>query len=218
MKFKDTYKAVIFDLDGVLTDTAKYHYLAWKELADELGIAIDESFNERLKGIDRMGSLEMILAQGQVNLSDAEKQRLADKKNQVYRGFLDQMSADDLLPGAFARLVELKEMGVRIGLASASRNAPFVVEALGIASYLDTIADVEKIKENKPAPDIFLLAAKNLGVSANLCVGVEDSIAGIDAINAAGMVSLGVGNRKVLTAAKLVKASMDDFSFYNLEI
>ena len=194
-------RAVIFDLDGVLTDTAIYHFYAWKALADELGIAFTEHDNEQLKGVDRLGSLRWILQQGGLTLSAAEEARLMQQKNAHYLELIDHMTAADLYPGVQPLFTELRQSGIKIGLASASKNAAFVVERLGIAAQFDYIADANQVINSKPDPEVFLLAAKGLGVPPEHCIGVEDALAGIEAINRAGMKAIGIGDAKVLTGA-----------------
>lgn len=202
-------KALIFDLDGVLTDTAIYHYHAWKALADELGIPFNEQDNEQLKGVDRLGSLRLILQKGQLSLSPAEEQRLMASKNQHYLELIADMGPADLFNGTAGLFASLKQQGIKTALASASKNAGFVVERLGIASQFDYIADAAKVANSKPAPDIFLLAARGLNIKPQQCVGVEDAQAGIAAILSAGMLPVGIGDAAVLQDALLVYPALD---------
>lgn len=194
-------QAVIFDLDGVLTDTAIYHFYAWKALADELGIAFTEHDNEQLKGVDRLGSLRWILQKGGLTLGEAEETRLMQQKNAHYLELIDHITPDNLYPGVQPLFAELKHSGIKIGLASASKNAAFVVERLGIAAQFDYIADANQVTNSKPDPEVFLLAASGLGVAPQHCIGVEDALAGIEAINRAGMKAIGIGDAQVLSGA-----------------
>ncbi len=199
-------KAVIFDLDGVITDTAEWHYLAWKDLANSIGIDFDREFNEELKGISRMESLEKILIHGGVadQYSEIEKAALATKKNEKYVQLLAQMKPEDIFPGIKEFLEELRKNNLFIGLASASKNAPAILKSLEITSYFQTVIDPEEIANGKPAPDIFLKAAEKLAVKPSECVGIEDSTAGISAIKDAGMFAVGVG-----TVDKMKQAGAD---------
>ncbi|MGZ5201515.1 MAG: beta-phosphoglucomutase [Telluria sp.] len=205
------YRAVIFDLDGVITDTARYHYLAWKRLADSLGIPFDEHFNERLKGVDRLGSLELILANGGRHCSADEKRRLADSKNLHYQELIATMTPADLLPGALDALGQVRARGLRTGLASVSRNAFTVLERLGIRDRFDDVVDAALVANSKPHPEIFLTAAEQLGVAPADCLGVEDAVAGIASIKSAGMRALGVGDPAVLSEADVVIPSLAQF-------
>lgn len=197
-------KAVIFDLDGVITDTARYHYLAWKRLADRLGIYFDEQINERLRGVSRMGSFEIILERADRPFGVEEKERCVAEKNAFYTKLLEEMSEKDILPGAMEFVGELEKRGIRTAIASASRNAPFVLSKLGIADRFDYIVDAAKIARGKPDPEAFLNAAANLGVAPRRCIGVEDAAAGIAAIKAAGMFAVGVGNPETVIQADLI--------------
>src|SRR5450830_513978 len=205
------FKAVIFDLDGVITDTAHYHFLAWKRLADSQGVPFDAAFNENLKGIDRMGSLDLILASSAKQYTAAEKLALADEKNLHYQQLIETMSADNLLPGAAQALATVRAAGLKIGLASVSKNAFTVLERLGITGAFDYVVDAARIARGKPDPEIFLKAASELGVAPADCLGVEDAVAGVTAIKAAGMYALGIGLPEVLTQADLVIAGLDQF-------
>ncbi|QJD90771.1 beta-phosphoglucomutase [Duganella dendranthematis] len=208
------FKAVIFDLDGVITDTAHYHYLAWKELAESQGVHFDHEFNERLKGIDRMGSLDLILASAahQRQYTPEEKLALADTKNKHYQELISTMSSKDLLPGAVEALDTVRRAGLRIGLASVSKNAFTVLERLGITDKFDYVVDAATIARGKPDPEIFLKAARELGVAPADCLGVEDAVAGVTAIKAAGMFALGIGHPFVLTEADVVITSLKEFN------
>ncbi|WP_028274765.1 beta-phosphoglucomutase [Atopococcus tabaci] len=188
-------KAFIFDLDGVLTDTAEFHYRAWKKLGERIGISFDREFNEQLKGISRMESLERILAYGnkEEEFTEEEKKQLAAEKNEDYKELITQITPEDLLPGIPEFLEEIKENDIRMAIASASRNAPVILERLGIMEEFDAIVDPAQLQRGKPDPEIFLKGAELLGVPPNECVGIEDAEAGIEAINAAGMFSVGVG-------------------------
>lgn len=197
-------KAVIFDLDGVITDTARFHFLAWKQMAKRIGIEIDEEFNESLKGVDRMGSLERILARGKKTCSDSEKRALADEKNEDYKELIKGMTAKDLLPGAEAALKALRKMGIKTGLASVSKNASTILERLGISDYFDYVVDANEIARGKPDPEIFLTAAEHLRVKPDECIGVEDAVVGIQAIKSAGMYAIGVGDPAILNQADRV--------------
>lgn len=212
-------KAVIFDLDGVITDTAKYHFKAWRNLAASIGIRFDETFNERLKGISRMDSLQRILKFGgrSEDFTSNEKKGLAEQKNTEYRELIAAITPKDLLPGIENFLKELKEAGIKIGLASASRNGPFILEKLQIALYFNTLVDPAKLKRGKPDPEIFSTAAAQLGIDSAECVGIEDALAGVQAINAAGIFSVGVGvpdeadaNWRVASTADLTLGSLTD--------
>ncbi|TDK64419.1 beta-phosphoglucomutase [Sapientia aquatica] len=197
------YDAVIFDLDGVLTDTAHFHFLAWQQLAQSLGIDFDSAFNEQLKGVDRMGSLSRILDLSDKQFSHDDKLKLAELKNRHYQKLIAHMSPDDLLPGAIECLSSLRLAKIKLGLASVSKNALAVLESLEIRHYFDVVVDAALIKHSKPDPEIFLTAAKQLNVSASMCLGVEDSIAGISSIKSAGMTAIGIGSSSVLREADM---------------
>ncbi|WP_229452005.1 beta-phosphoglucomutase [Massilia niastensis] len=205
------FTAVIFDLDGVITDTAHYHYLAWKRLADTVDAPFDEDFNEQLKGVDRMGSLELILARAPRSFTPEEKLALADAKNRHYQELISTMTPSDLLPGALGALDAVRAAGLKTGLASVSKNAFTVLDRLGIRDRFDTVVDAARIANSKPHPEIFLTAASQLGVAPADCLGVEDAVAGIASIRDAGMFALGVGRPEVLTRADRVIASMQEF-------
>ncbi|MDF3124867.1 beta-phosphoglucomutase [Rheinheimera sp. 1928-s] len=196
--------AFIFDLDGVLTDTAEYHFLAWQQLATQLGINFSREDNELLKGVDRMGSLELILQLGKVQLSQDEKLKLAAQKNTQYLKLVESMSSADLFPGVLPLFSSLKAAGIKTALASASKNAALVLQKLGIPDLFDYVADSNFIQNGKPDPEIFLTCAQALGVAPERCIGVEDAPAGVTAIKAAGMYALGIGEEQALTQADLV--------------
>lgn len=190
------FKGVAFDLDGVITDTAEYHYLAWKKLGEKLGIPFDREFNESLKGISRDESLELILNLGnqENNFSIEEKKILMNWKNELYIDLIQSINKDDILPGILDLLDSLKNNNIKMAIASASKNAPMILTKLEIIDYFDTIVDPTTLKQGKPAPDIFIEAANQLNMLPSQMVGIEDSQAGITSINDAHMFSVGVGN------------------------
>jgi len=204
-------QAVIFDLDGVITDTARYHYLAWKRLAESQGVPFDEAFNEHLKGIDRMGSLDLILASSTRHYAPEEKLALATEKNEHYKELIALMTPGDLLPGAVQALDDCRAAGLKIGLASVSRNAFTVLDRLGITGKFDYVVDAGTIGRGKPDPEIFLAAATALGVLPADCFGVEDAVAGVASIKSAGMYAVGVGDPQTLQQADVVIPSLAQF-------
>ena len=203
-------RALIFDLDGVLTDTADTHYLAWKRLADEIAVPFDRRINERLKGVDRMASLEIVLERAGRAYDDREKRLLAERKNGYYRDAIAGITPDDLFPGVRELLADARRHGLKLGLASASRNAAALLERLDIADRFDCIADAALIQRAKPDPEIFLAAAAGLKVDPALCIGIEDAAAGVRAIHAAGMAAIGIGDAIELGAADAVLPTIAD--------
>jgi len=197
-------EAVIFDLDGVLVDTASFHYECWKAIADEQGVPIDPSVNERLKGVDRRTSLDIVLERSSRPYTEDEKAALADRKNKLYVERIEKLTSAALLPGVEPFLRDIKSRGLKTAIASASRNAPLVVERLGIGAYFDAIVDVGTIAKGKPDPEIFMAAAEALGVPYRNCAGIEDAEAGVAAIKAAGMFAVGVGTQAQMREADWV--------------
>lgn len=197
------FKAAIFDLDGVLVDSAKAHFAAWQRLAHDLGIEFTSHDNEALKGLDRMASLRTILALGSQNLADDELAALAERKNLDYLDFVNQMSAADQLPGAETLVRSAKARGLSCAVASASRNAPVLLERVGLLSLFDHVADAGSVARGKPAPDIFLNCSTALGVAPAECLAFEDAAAGIAAIRAAGMFAVGIGDPQILKDARI---------------
>ncbi|MGL6227727.1 MAG: beta-phosphoglucomutase [Culicoidibacterales bacterium] len=197
------YQSVVFDLDGVITDTAHYHFLAWRNLANKLGIAFDEAFNEELKGISRMESLEKILVKGGVaeKYTAEEKAVLADQKNVEYVALLADMSPSDIFPGIETLLTQLRAQGTKIALASASKNAPMILDALGITTLFDYVVDPDEVPNGKPAPDIFVRGAEAVGADPKFSIGVEDAVAGIRGVLDAGMFAVGVGTPEQMEQA-----------------
>ena len=203
---KHNMKAVIFDLDGVITDTAEYHYIAWKNLANRLGIDFDRAFNENLKGISRLESLDLILEKDNManRFSQEEKEAFAREKNEEYVALIQDITPRDILPGILDFMQELKRHDIKMAIASASKNAPAILEKLEIIHFLDYIADAGSIPNPKPAPDIFLVSAEALSTPPAQCVGIEDAIAGVEAIKAAKMMAVGIGAWAHLNKADLV--------------
>lgn len=200
-------KGLIFDLDGVITDTAEYHYLAWKSLAKKLGIEMDREFNEQLKGISRMESLDLILKHGnkENDYTEEEKQELATQKNEEYQHYIEEITHDDLLPGIETLLKEAKEKGIGMALASASKNGPKIIRQLEIEELFDgTVVDPASLSAGKPDPEIFIKGAEVLGLKPEECVGLEDAEAGVESINAAGMFSVGVGSEAAMHKADYI--------------
>lgn len=197
-------KAAIFDLDGVLVDTAKYHYLAWKETASKLGIEFTENDNERLKGVSRMECLDIILGLGNRRLNLAEKERLAAEKNAVYLTYVDAMDESNLLDGAEIFLNVCRNAGIGTALASASKNAKLIIDRIGIRHLLDAIVDGTMVKRSKPDPEVFLLAASMLEIEPMRCAVFEDAVAGIQAAHRAGMKAIGIGRNSILFDADIV--------------
>lgn len=212
------YEAVIFDLDGVITDTAAFHYAAWKKLADELGIYFDKVINESLKGVDRMASLEIVLKKSARQYTKEERLQLANKKNDYYKQMVEQMTPNDILPGVKTLLEELRTQSIKIALASASKNAFTVIDKLGLQHYLDYLVDAGKINHSKPDPEIFITAANGLSASCDKCIGVEDAKAGIKAIKAAGMFAVGIGSPQILWEADDVISGLNDFNIDKYQI
>lgn len=200
------FKGVIFDLDGVITDTAEYHYVAWKDLANKIGIEIDEEFNETLKGISRGESLEKILLKGnkQNDFTQEEKDELAKSKNDYYLTLLEKLTPNDVMENILETLTYLKEKNLKVALASASKNAPLILEKLELSSFFDVIVDPTSVKAGKPAPDIFLEGARLVGLDSSECIGVEDSESGVTSINDSNMLSIGIGSENNLQHANLV--------------
>ena len=188
-------KGIIFDLDGVITDTAKFHYKAWKRLASRLGIDIDEDFNEGLKGVSRMDSLKRILEHGNVldKYSREDLEALAEDKNEDYKKLLEDLKKEDILDGIEDFINEIRYNNIKIGLASVSKNAPMILDKLGLIDKIDFIADPAKVEKGKPAPDIFIEAARGLGLDIKDTIGIEDARSGVDAMKACNMRSVGIG-------------------------
>lgn len=206
----DNFKGALFDLDGVLVDTAKYHYLAWKRLAEQLGFEFTEADNERLKGVSRTRSLEIVLEVGGITLTEEEKLRLAEEKNERYLQYIRRMDEAELLPGAKEYLHKLRARGIKIALGSASKNAAFILGRVGIARLFDAIVDGTKVSRAKPDPEVFVVGCKELGLEPADCVVFEDAEAGVQAALAAGMRVVGIGRADILRAANLVVRGLDE--------
>ena len=185
---------IIFDLDGVIVFTDKFHYLAWKSVADELGIYFDEKINNRLRGVSRMDSLEIILENGDVELTDKEKLEIADKKNKLYREYLSRMTPSDVSDEVRETLTELRKRGYRLAIGSSSKNAKYILERVALTDYFDAISDGTNITKSKPDPEVFLKAAEFLKLKGDECAVCEDAFAGIDAAKNAGMKAVAIGD------------------------
>ncbi|NQX45025.1 beta-phosphoglucomutase [Paenibacillus tritici] len=203
-------KGAIFDLDGVIVDTAKYHYLAWRSLAGGLGFQFTEEHNERLKGVSRMRSLDILLAIGGREFNEAEKLAMADKKNRLYVEYISSLDESELLPGVRAYLSGLRARGVAIALGSASKNAGFILDKLNIAGLFDAVVDGNKVARAKPDPEVFQTACRELGLQPEDCVVFEDAEAGVAAGKAAGMQVVGIGKPEVLKDADLVISGLHE--------
>lgn len=208
-------KACIFDLDGVIVDTAVYHYKAWKRLANQLEFDFTEEANEKLKGISRKESLQLILGWGGVDKTESERDELAQRKNNWYVEMITEMTPADILPGALEFLQSLKSAGYKTALGSASKNAGIILYKVGLAEYFDVIVDGNVVTASKPDPQVFLKGAAMLGIEPPACVVFEDAIAGVEAAKAGGMKVIGIGSAETLGGADLVVSGLHEM---NLEI
>ncbi|MDJ0706088.1 MAG: beta-phosphoglucomutase [Leptolyngbyaceae cyanobacterium MO_188.B28] len=207
-------KGVIFDLDGVLTDTAEFHYQAWQQLADETGLPFDREANEALRGLSRRESLMRIL--GDRTFSEEAIQSMMDKKNGYYVALIQNITAAELLPGSVALLDELRQAGIKAAIGSGSKNARTIIDKLGIGDRIDAISDGYSVSNSKPAPDVFLHAAGLLGLEPSQCAVVEDAGAGVEAALAAGMWAIGLGPAERVGAAHVVLPSLDGITLTDL--
>ncbi len=205
----------IFDLDGVIVDTAKYHYLAWRKLANELGFEFTEEQNELFKGVSRKRCLEILLDIGGITATTEEFNRWMVEKNEDYLAYIEKMGRSEILPKVEEVLSYIKSKGMPIALGSASKNAIPILEKVGLSSYFEVVVDGNQVTKAKPDPEVFLMAAEKLGVPAQNCVVFEDAVAGLEAANNADMVSIGIGDAQILTAADHVFNNFEemDISF-----
>lgn len=213
----NTIKACLFDLDGVIVDTAVYHYKAWKRLANELGFDFTEEQNEKLKGVSRMESLELILGWGGVTKTAAEKKELATRKNDWYVEMISHMTPAEILPGAKEFLEACHAAGLKTALGSASKNSMTILNNIKVVDLFDAIIDGNHVSKSKPDPEVFLKGAEAVGVAPADCVVFEDAIAGIQAAVNGGMKSVGIGSPDVLTQANMVVSGLDKMTIEKLE-
>jgi beta-phosphoglucomutase len=208
--------ACIFDLDGVIVDTAKYHFLAWKRLADQLGIQFTEDDNERLKGVSRMASLDIILEIGNKDIDNNRKLEYATLKNNWYVEYISKMTPDEILPGSLRFIKELRNANIRVAVGSASKNTPMILERVGILNLFDAVADGNNVGKAKPDPDVFLKAAELVGTDPVNCVVFEDAVAGVQAALNAKMMCIGIGSAKILTEAHFVIKGLNEMNLSKL--
>lgn len=208
-------KACLFDLDGVIVDTARYHFIAWKVMADELGFVFTEEENELLKGVSRIRSLEILLELGKIYKTEAEKLQLAERKNRRYLEYVDQMTESEILPGVTRFLDDLRSNGILIALGSASKNAPLILDRIHLKEKFDAIVDGNSVSNAKPDPEVFLKGAGLLRVKPEECLVFEDAQAGIDAALNGGMSVIGVGSAENLSHADHI---IPDFKKINFEL
>jgi len=201
IKSKMKKAGFIFDLDGVIVDTAKYHYLAWKNLANELGIEFTEEDNEKFKGVSRKRCLELLLEMGNITASKEQFDRWLEEKNEDYLKYISKMDKKEILPDVTKVLDYIKDKGIPMALGSASKNAVSILEKVALMPYFDAIVDGTQVTKAKPDPEVFLIAAKKIGAKPENCVVFEDALAGIEAANIAGMESIGIGDVKILSDA-----------------
>lgn len=187
-------KAIIFDLDGVICDTDEYHYLAWKQMADSIGVSFDRAINNRLRGVSRMESLNIILEKCNVSYSPHEKETLAAQKNDLYKNYLAQMTEKDLSTEVFSTLTLLRKMGYKLAIGSSSKNAPMILKQLGLENFFDVVSDGNNISNSKPDPEVFITAAKMLNIQQENCLVVEDAVSGVEAAHRAKMQVACLGN------------------------
>ncbi|MBK8700015.1 MAG: beta-phosphoglucomutase [Saprospiraceae bacterium] len=210
-------RGCIFDLDGVIVDTAKYHYLAWKRMASLLGVAFTEEDNEHLKGVSRMQSLQYILNKGGIKCSDEDKQKYAKAKNEWYVDYISTIDETEILPGAQELLIDLKKNNVGIALGSASKNAKPLLKNIHLIDFFDFISDGNSTEKSKPDPDVFLIAAKGLNLQPAYCIVFEDSVKGIEAALKGGFRSMGIGDKNVLNGAEHTMPGLSGLSWEVLE-
>ncbi len=209
-------KACIFDLDGVVVDTARYHYIAWKKIAKDLGFSFSQQENERLKGVSRMDSLDILLQLGNITMDDAKKEDLAAIKNNLYVSYILQMTPDEILPGVISFLDELRANGILIALGSASKNAKFILDRINLADKFDAVIDGNRVSKAKPDPEVFLKGAAELRIEPQNCVVFEDAQAGIDAARNAGMNIIGIGQPDNLKQADYVIPGFEKMNINHL--
>lgn len=195
-------KAFIFDLDGVIVDTAKYHFLAWQKISDTLGIEFTPEHNEHLKGVSRVRSLDLILELGKINATQDDKNQWLRQKNEDYLAYIDRMDESEILDGVLNILQFLKEKNQPVALGSASKNARPILEKVKLIHFFDVIVDGNDVTDAKPNPEVFLQAARKLGIKPDCSIVFEDSVAGIQAANNAGMTSVGIGDKTILHEAQ----------------
>jgi beta-phosphoglucomutase len=209
-----TYKGLLFDLDGVIVDTAKYHYIAWKEIADELRIRFTKEDNERLKGVSRVQSFEILLQIGNLSMLDKEKEIYCNKKNEIYVEYIKKLKTNEILPGVKEFLETARKKGYKIALGTASKNSKIILDRLNLSNSFDYIVDGNLVSLAKPDPEVFLKGAKGLGILPKECIVFEDAIAGIQAAHNGRMMAVGVGSRSLLFEAELV---IDGFEGITIE-
>lgn len=206
-------KAVIFDLDGVIVSTDECHYKAWKKMADEEDIYFDKEINNRLRGVSRADSLEIILERAEKEYSELEKEQMSERKNNYYKEFIAGLTPDDILPGAMKTLEELKSNGIKIAIGSSSKNTPIILKQIGLDNYFDAVSDGNNISKSKPDPEVFLKAADMLGIPYTECAIVEDADAGVEAGKRAGMKTVAVHGAK---EADVELDDLENLSLYSV--
>jgi len=209
-------KGLLFDLDGVIVDTAKYHYLAWKQIADKLKIPFQETDNERLKGVSRTKCFEILLEIGNLKMSQEQMAAYCERKNAVYLSYIKSMQADEILPGVSDFIGEAKETGYRIALGSASKNSRLILDKLDLTGLFDGIIDGTSVTKAKPDPEVFIKGARALNLTTEECIVFEDAAAGIEAAHNAGMAAVGVGDSQTLAAADYIIHGFKDISVIDI--